>query len=70
MAKVTITFEDQPDGKVKVVCEPSFEQMMQFLVSGSELTASQGYAVNALNSVRQAAQTQKDKLAVTIPIIS
>jgi hypothetical protein len=27
MPKVTITIEDTPNGKVKVVCSPSFEQI-------------------------------------------
>lgn len=67
MAKVTITIEDAPGGKVKVVAEPNFETMMQKHVSGNGLTAAQGYALAALNSIRMAAKSQSNNLKVIIP---
>jgi hypothetical protein len=73
MAKVTITIEDKPDGKVNTVCEPSFEIMMQMLTSGHQLTSAQGYAVHCLNALRHASQKmqgQSDIITVSVPVIT
>jgi len=52
MAKITITIEDIFDDKVKIVCEPNFMTMMSIHVSGNQLKASHGYAICALNAIR------------------
>lgn len=51
MAKVQITIEDLPDGKVKVVAEPNFETLMAMDISGSKLTAAHGYLFSTLNHI-------------------
>lgn len=58
MAKVVITIEDMPDGKVKVVSDPNFETMMVMHDSGHPLTAANGYAFTALNAIRNEAKRQ------------
>lgn len=52
MALVTITIEDTPDGRVRVVATPNFETMMQMNASGHSLTSAHGYALKALNAIR------------------
>lgn len=69
MATVTITIEDTHDGKVKTVCTPNFETMMQMNASGHELTAAHGYALRALNALIQASKDNDPTLNVRIPII-
>lgn len=66
MAKVVITFEDRPEGGVKVVGEPNFETMMMMLQSGHSLTPAQGYAIFALNQVREESK-RSTKLPIYIP---
>ena len=53
MAKVVITIEDLPNGKVRTVCEPNFETMMKMKMSGGELTSAHGYAFQCLNAIRE-----------------
>lgn len=57
MAKITLTFEDNPEGGVKVVAEPSFETLMKKMASGHDLTAADGYAISALNTVRKISES-------------
>ena len=52
MAKITVVIEDLPGGKVKVACEPNFETMMKMELSGTRLTSAHGYALLALNAIR------------------
>lgn len=59
MAKVIITIEDIPEGKVKVVSDPSFEIMAKRTLSGHDLTAAHGYALRALNAITDAAKQQR-----------
>lgn len=66
--KVTLTFEDRPEGGVKVVMEPNFETLMRMMVSGHELTSAQAYAVHAANAVRHASK-QHGKLPILVPRI-
>ena len=51
MAKAVITFEDLPNGKVKVVSEPNFETLMAMDLSGNSLTAAHGYLFSVLNHI-------------------
>lgn len=51
MAKIVITIEDLPNGKVKTSCNPNFETMIKMHVSGNNLTAAHGYALSALNKI-------------------
>lgn len=69
MALVTITIEDQPDGTVKVVATPNFATMAQMDASGHSLTSAHGYAMRALNSIREAAREQSNTLGIIIPRI-
>jgi hypothetical protein len=69
MARVVITIEDQPNGTVKVVAEPNFATMAQMTASGHELTSAHGYALRALNSIREAAKEQSNTLGIIIPRI-
>lgn len=68
MAKVTITIEDTPKG-VKVVADPSFEQIMQMSVAGGYLTAAHGYAISALNKIRNDAKSQSNSQIIRVPRI-
>lgn len=56
MAKVTITFEDLPDGKVKVESTPRFEQMAKMIVMGQDATSAEGMALYAINQIRAEAK--------------
>ena len=56
MAKVTITIEDLPGSKVKIVAEPSFEMLAKMDVSGNALTSAQGYAMYAMKKIREASK--------------
>lgn len=69
MSKVTITIEDLPDGKVRTVCTPNFETMIQMQTSGHDLTPAHGYALKALNAIIQASKQNDPTLNVRIPII-
>lgn len=52
MAKITITFEDIGE-KVKVTADPTFEMMMKKNLSGGQWTSAEGYALFALNQIRE-----------------
>lgn len=67
MARVIITIEDAPDGTVKVVAEPSFMQIAQMEASGHKLTSAHGYAMRAMNAVRDASREQSNTLGIWIP---
>ncbi len=66
MAKITLTIEDTPDGNVKVVCTPSFEDMMKMETSGTALTSAHGYALFALNKIREESK-RKTPTSIYIP---
>jgi len=52
MAKIVISIEDTPDGKVKVDCNPTFETMMAMdLSSPGSITSAHGYAFKMINEV-------------------
>jgi hypothetical protein len=56
MAKIVITIEDAPDGRVKMVSDPSFETMMKMDLSGEKMTPAIGYAFCAINAIRKASK--------------
>jgi len=58
MARVIITIEDLPDGKVKVEANPNFMTMMQMKESGHEWTSAQGYALRMLNEAGKVSKGQ------------
>lgn len=58
MSKVTMTIEDLPGGGVKIVCEPSFEQMMMKGNQAGNFTSAEGYAIFALNQLRAESKKQ------------
>ncbi|OPX89076.1 MAG: hypothetical protein A4E53_01684 [Pelotomaculum sp. PtaB.Bin104] len=51
MAKIVITIEDLPNGKVKTSCDPNFDTMIRMHISGTPFTAAHGYALAALNKI-------------------
>lgn len=53
MAKITIVIEDIPQGKIKVTCDPPVVKIMHRHLSGYEMTGAHGYALCALNAVRE-----------------
>jgi len=52
MAKITITIVDSPGGKVAVKVDPSYELMMK-MTKAEQLTSAHGYALLALNAIRE-----------------
>lgn len=64
MARVTITIEDLPNGKVKIVADPSFEILTKITVNFSDLTSAQGYAIFALNQIRMASKAGNINISV------
>lgn len=66
MANVIITIEDTPEGKVKITCVPSFEQMIKQDMSGDDFTAAQGYALLMLNEARKESKNQ-NPLRIVVP---
>lgn len=62
MAKVIITIEDLPGEKVKIVTEPSMEQIIRMDVSGfTPLTAAEGMAFKVLNGIRLESKKNQQK---------
>lgn len=61
MAKITITFEDQATGGVSVVSDPSFETMMKMDLSGHDLTSAHGYALLAINAIRNKSKDESER---------
>ncbi len=56
--KITITIEDTPGNKVKVVATPTFETIMKMIVSGEDTTSAMGYALKCINTIREESQRQ------------
>ena len=54
MAKIQIIIEDAPDDKVKLTMIPSMETVFKMIESGETMTSAHGYAVRAVNSVKEA----------------
>lgn len=66
MAKVTIVIEDLPNGKVRVVSDPSFETMCR-IAKAEQLTSAHGLAIVALRNMHEASREQGSVLTVPIP---
>ena len=66
MAKVIIEFEDKFNGGVKVVCNPTFEEIMKKQESGEIMSSAEAYAIFALNQVRSEAK-KVDPTRILIP---
>lgn len=58
MAKITITIEDTPNDKVKVVANPTFETMAKMTNSGEDMTSAHGYAMLVLRTIREESKKQ------------
>lgn len=71
MAKVTITIEDSPGGKVKCVMTPSAETLLKKIASHGPhaLTSAEAYAFTAINAVRAASKAQSSTIIVPVPRI-
>lgn len=60
MPKITITIEDLPGDKVKIVADPPLSDIMKIAKNRrSEMTSAHGYAMNMLIS----AKVRSDELA-------
>lgn len=66
MAKVTITIEDLPNGKVKCVSDPSFEKMCR-IAKAEQLTSAHGLAIVALRNVYEVSRKQGSILTIPVP---
>lgn len=66
MAKVTITIEDLPNGKVRCVSSPNFETMCR-MAKAEQLTSAHGLAIVALRNVHEAGREQGSILTIPIP---
>lgn len=66
MAKIILTIEDGPGGKVRVTSNPSFETLMKKHRSGHELTSADGYALRAINAI-MAESKSKEPTKILIP---
>jgi len=67
MAKITITLEDLPDGKVKLVVDPTIETFFKMDLSGHSFTPAQGYAVAAVNHVHRESKKQQGDIKILLP---
>lgn len=67
MARIQIIIEDNSDGTVQVVSTPNFQEMAQIDASGKRLTSAHGYAMRALNAIRDASREQGNRLNIWIP---
>jgi hypothetical protein len=69
MAKITITVEDLPNGKVKIEAKPNYLEIMAKDISGNHLTAADGYALAMLNRAREVSRQNGPTNLVKIPRI-
>lgn len=68
MSKITITIEDTERGTVKVTADPTFETMVNAIVSGQD-TAAMAYAIACINAVRAKSKEaqSESKLITSLP---
>jgi len=67
MARVVITIEDEPNGRVKMVCDPTYSVLAQRITSGADkLTEGEGIALFVINEVRKTF-TKRKKSIITLP---
>ncbi len=57
MAKIIIAIEDGKDGRVKCTSNPTFKEMMELHAVKKGLQASHGYALCAINAIRNASKS-------------
>lgn len=57
MAKITITIEDVGE-RVRVTADPTFEMMMKKNLQGGQWTSAEGYALLALNTLRDESKSR------------
>lgn len=69
MSKITITLEDVGDNKVRVVANPTFEQLAMKSNSGEALTSADGYALLMMRAVREESKKQANQMKIYIPRI-
>lgn len=67
MAKVTITVEDMPNGRVSIKAEPNFETMMKLDISGHTLQPAHGLAIAMLNEARRISKSNDPTNLIKIP---
>ena len=51
LSEVTIVLKDLPNGQVDIKITPNIAKMIQIEVSGAGLTAAEGYAFLAYNTI-------------------
>lgn len=51
MAKVTITLEDKPGGRVEVICNPKFEEMAKAITGGLSQSDAYGMGLFLANAL-------------------
>lgn len=54
MAKHTITIEDMPDGRVRVVSDPPIDEVRKRCETPSKMTSADGYAAEAHVAIQRA----------------
>lgn len=59
MAKITITIEDLPNGRLKVACDPSAETMAKRIIGGEKSTSAHGLALAAINAILKEKREQE-----------
>lgn len=59
MAKVTIVIEDLPGDQVKIVADPSLEDIFKMTMDGHETTSAHGYAFAMLNTARAESKSKE-----------
>lgn len=52
MAKITITIEDTPGDRVKIISAPTFDTMANMVNSGELMTSAHGYALRMIRAAR------------------
>jgi hypothetical protein len=62
MAKITITIEDQDNGRVKVTANPTFEAMATMAsIDSKDTTPAHGYAIRVIREVLKLSKELKQK---------
>lgn len=65
MARVEITIEDHPDGKLKIECKPSFEQMIKMDNDETMIKGAHGLACRVLYKIWE--ETKEERLKLIQP---
>lgn len=61
MAEVTIVVKDIPGGKVAYTTIPSPDELLAKHKSGHGLSAAEGYAICALNKIKEISEVNRPK---------